>query len=148
MNITEFVEKYKGKPVDFDGHFGAQCVDLVRLYWECVANVPQPEGTGDRGAVVFFTEHYSRTMQSRYFERVTYRDGLVPPPGAVVVFGPVETNRYGHVGICVDANAGGIELFEQDGIANAKAIKEGRAQNGAYIGRWNYSRVLGWLVVR
>jgi hypothetical protein len=38
-----------------------------------------------------------------------------------------------------------MDVFEQDGIANERALKEGREQKGAYIGRWGYSRLLGWL---
>ena len=32
MYIEEFINKYNGKKVDFDGVYGAQCVDLVRVY--------------------------------------------------------------------------------------------------------------------
>ena len=32
MNLREFIIKYNGKKVDFDGAFGAQCVDLFRQY--------------------------------------------------------------------------------------------------------------------
>ena len=32
MTLIEFVNRYLGKKVDFDGHYGAQCVDLFRQY--------------------------------------------------------------------------------------------------------------------
>jgi hypothetical protein len=71
--------------------------------------------------------------------------GMLPAPGAVVVFGASDANEYGHIGICVRADALGMDVFEQNGIANALALKEGREQKGAYIGRWKYDRLLGWL---
>lgn len=30
MDIFEFIEKYLDKKVDYDGYYGAQCVDLFR----------------------------------------------------------------------------------------------------------------------
>ena len=32
MTLEEFVNKYIGRKVDFDGAYGAQCVDLFRQY--------------------------------------------------------------------------------------------------------------------
>jgi len=144
--LRKFIDKYLGIAVDWDGHFGAQCVDLVRQYWQEVVKIPQPEPTGNSGAVSFFYNHYARPIQRRYLKLVVWRPGRKPPPGAVVVFAAVPTNRFGHIGICVDADPKGINLFEQNGTANSRAITEGREQKGAFIGRWNYDRVLGWLV--
>jgi len=144
--LRKFIDKYLGVAVDWDGHFGAQCVDLVRQNWQEVEKIPQPEPTGNDGAIAFFNSHENRPIQQRYLDRVVYQPGMMPPPGAVIVFGAVPTNRFGHVGICVDADPKGINLFEQDGTANSRAIAEGREQKGAFIGRWGYDRVLGWLV--
>jgi len=134
--LMEFVENYTGKAVDWDGHFGAQCVDLVRLYWDVVENIPQPEPTGTGGAVVFFTKHYLRPIQRRHLKLIAYRSGMVAPEGSVVVFEGTPANRFGHIGICVSADENVINLFEQDGFR----------QSPAAVGRWDYSRVLGWLV--
>lgn len=77
------------------------------------------------------------------FERVEYRPGMIPEPGDVIIFGPSATNRWGHVGMCVSADANNIRLFEQNGIQAMRGQK-----NGAFIGTWNYDRVLGWLRIR
>jgi len=146
--LRKFIDKYLGIAVDWDGHFGAQCVDLVRQYWQEVERIPQPEPTGNKGAVSFFYNHYARPIQRQYLKLVVYRPGMIPPIGAVIVFGVVPTNRFGHIGICVDADPKGINLFEQNGTANSRAKTEGREQKGAFIGRWNYNRVLGWLIKR
>ena len=146
--LRKFIDTYLGKAVDWDGHFGAQCVDLVRQYWQEVDKIPQPEPTGTEGAIAFFNNHDNRPVQRRYLYRVEYRPGMIPPPGAVIVFSAVPTNRFGHIGICVGADEKCLDLFEQNGTANSRAKAEGRKQKGAFIGRWNYNRVLGWLVKR
>ena len=146
--LKQFINKYLGVAVGWDGHFGAQCVDLVRRYWQEVEKIPQPEPTGTQGAIAFFYNHYARPIQRQHLKLVVYRPGMIPPPGAVIVFSPVSTNRFGHVGICVDADLKGINLFEQNGTYNSRALAEGREQKGAFVRRWDYSRVLGWLVKR
>lgn len=145
MTIQEFVEKYKGKLVDFDGAYGAQCVDLVRQYFKDVWELPkQPEGV--IGAQDFYYKHNERPIQNKLCDCHSYIGAMLPPVGSVVVFKKASTNQFGHIGICLSADALGMNVFEQDGIANAKAIEEKRKQKGAYIKRWNYDRLVGWLV--
>ena len=135
MNSHEFVEKYMGQKVDFDGHYGAQCVDLVRQKWKEVDGLPtQPEGV--IGAQDFYLKHDVRPIQKQLLDRVEYRPGMIPPVGAAVFFRATPENQYGHVGICFQANERCIFLFEQDGFR----------QDGAKIKMWPYDRVLGWLL--
>jgi hypothetical protein len=144
VNLNDFVDRYKGVPVDFDGAHGAQCVDLVRQYFKDVWELPkQPEGV--IGAQDFYFKHESRPVQRQLCDCRTYTKTDLPPAGSVVVFKSTGSNQYGHTGICLYADALGMDVFEQDGIANEKALKEGREQKGAYIGRWNYDRLAGWL---
>ena len=48
MCLDEFVKKYENKKVDFDGVYGAQCVDLFRQYVkECLGiknDTPEADG--------------------------------------------------------------------------------------------------------
>ena len=44
MTLTQFIKKYLGTKVDFDGKYGAQCVDLYRQYCAEVLGVPQSPG--------------------------------------------------------------------------------------------------------
>ena len=134
MTLKEFVKSYSGEKVDWDGHFGAQCVDLARQYFHEVWNIPQPEGV--EGAKDFFLLHEKRPIQNRYCYCQTYYPGMQPPDGAVVIFGENMTNRYGHIGICIRSDNDGVVLFEQDGFK----------QDGAKVVHWPYSRVLGWLL--
>jgi hypothetical protein len=143
LTLKEFVEKYKGKPVDFDRQYGAQCVDLARQYFKEVWGfTKQPEGV--IGAQEFFFKHESRPLQRELCNCTAY-EKTPPPVGAVVIFKSSNNNEFGHIAICLEADSLGVIVFEQDGIANAKALKEGREQKGAYIGSWNYERLVGWL---
>jgi hypothetical protein len=144
MRLKEFVEKYRGKPVDFDGVYGAQCVDLARQYFKEVWELPrQPEPV--IGAADFYFKHDSRNVQREYLDCTTFADGKFPPEGSVVLFGPTGKNPYGHIAICLAAHADKISVFEQDGIANQEALVKGRKQNGAYVSEWTYGRLVGWL---
>ena len=137
MTLGDFIVKYLGKKVDFDGMYGAQCVDLARQYWKEVWEVPQPEGV--EGAQEFYTNYEKKPIEQKHMERVQCCiKGQPIPPGAVVLFGASTSNKYGHIGICVNTVDATINLLEQDGFK----------QDGVKIGKWSYDRVLGWLVKR
>jgi hypothetical protein len=147
MTLQNFVDKYKGKPVDFDGAYGAQCTDLARQYMKDVWGfAKQPESV--IGASDFYFKHESRLVQRELCSCVRFTGTVRPPVGSLVVFNSTGTNQYGHIAICLNTDQKGMEVFEQDGIANAKALAKGRAQKGAYIGYWFYDRLVGWLIKR
>lgn len=133
MTLDEFVEKYNGKKIDYDGHYGAQCVDVFRQYCKDVLAIPHTGGVV--GAAELYTKYDTMPLEQKYFERVPYKAGMLPEAGDVVVFGATQTNQYGHVAIVLDASSEAIAVFEQDGFA----------QDGAHVGSWSYRRVLGFL---
>ena len=139
--INEFVELWNGK-VCRDG----QCVALFREYTEVFLRTPALERLGKNGGAEGLYSRFDHDVgpvSRRVFERIEYRPGMIPEPGDVIVFGPSATNRWGHVGMCVSADVNTIRLFEQNGIQAMRGQK-----NGAFIGTWNYDRVLGWLRLR
>ena len=133
MTLDEFVERYNGKKIDYDGSYGAQCVDVFRQYCKDVLAIPHTGGVA--GAAELFTKYEAMPLEQKYFERVPYKAGMLPEAGDVVVFGATQTNQYGHVAIVLEASAEAIAVFEQDGFA----------QGGAHVGSWSYRRVLGFL---
>ena len=133
MTLAEFVEKYNGKKIDYDGHYGAQCVDVFRQYCKDVLAIPHTGGVV--GAAELYTKYDTMPLEQKYFERVPYKAGMLPEAGDVVIFAPTESNKYGHVAIVLEASSEAIAVFEQDGFA----------QDGAHIGSWSYRRVLGFL---
>ena len=132
MTLTEFVDKYTGKKIDFDGRYGAQCVDVFRQYCKDVLDIPHTGGVV--GASELYTKYEAMPLEQKYFNKLVYT-GEKPEAGDVVIFGATKTNSYGHVAIVLDASTEKITVFEQDGFK----------QDGAHIGSWSYSRVLGFL---
>lgn len=132
MTLTEFVDKYTGKKIDFDGRYGAQCVDVFRQYCKDVLDIPHTGGVV--GASELYTKYEAMPLEQKYFNKLVYT-GEKPEAGDVVIFGATKTNSYGHVAIVLDANTEKITVFEQDGFK----------QDGAHIGSWSYARVLGFL---
>jgi len=135
MTLKDFVNKYMGKKVDFDGKYGAQCVDLARRFycdvWELARQPESVTGAKD------FANHEARPVQRQLCNFIKYKIGMMPREGAVIVFDASPANKYGHIGICVSAGPKGMELFEQDGF---------RQENGAQLKFRTYESVLGWLV--
>ena len=132
MTLKDFTQEYIGKKVDFDGHFGYQCVDLFRQYCKDVLNVPHTGGVV--GAKELYTRYDQMPLEQKYFERIPYPD-VRPQAGDVVVFAAAGSNKYGHVAIVLDADHRVITVLEQDGFR----------QNGVHVGVWDYTRVLGYL---
>jgi len=150
MTLDQFVKTNTGVPLSFWNNGSVQCVDVVRAYVRDVLKLPlseQPEPLGNDGSAEwFFTRHETRPLQKRNFDRVEHQTGMIPPKGSILVFGPTVSNRFGHVAVCLEAGALSIAVFEQDGIENSKAKREGRTQRGCFVGQWKYDRLLGWLV--
>lgn len=108
MSLTQFIRKYLGTKADFDGKFGAQCVDLYRIYLREVLNVPQtPSVEGakeiiDNPGVLSVTRDSALADYSR---------------GDVLIWGSTESNKYGHVAILVSVyNTKYFVVLEQDGF--------------------------------
>jgi len=149
MTRLQFVEKFTGVPISFWNNGSVQCVDVVRAFIRDVLQLPQPEPLGKNGSAEWFYTRYDSFPRLReHFERISFQRGNIPPPGAIIIFGPSSSNEHGHAGVCLEADENTICLFDQDGIANTAAQKAGRPKTGAGQSSWNYDRVLGWLQVR
>ena len=132
MTLDEFVKKYNAKKVDYDGRYGAQCVDLFRQYCKDVLNIPHTGGV--IGAAELFTEYEKMPLEQKYFEKIE-ADKQTPIEGDVVIFKPTAKNKFGHVAIVLSADKLSMTVFEQDGFA----------QTGAYITERKYYNALGFL---
>lgn len=132
MTLDEFVEKYNGKKIDYDGAYGAQCVDVFRQYCKDVLHVPHTGAVV--GAAELYTKYEALPLEKKYFSRIAY-EGVIPGTGDVVIFSASASNKYGHVALVLSANEKMITVFEQDGFK----------QYGAHMGTWDYKRVLGFL---
>jgi len=146
MDHNQWRDKWLGKVVDFDGAFGGQCVDVARQYAADVHGIRNIEPV--RGAVNFFTDYDQMpNLKANYF-RIAYQEGLIAPQGALFVFGTTPTNSFGHIGVVDSGNQTEFISLDQDGFNNpAKDVDKGDTQ-GLKRKTFNYSRVLGWLVLK
>lgn len=127
MNLYEFILKYYHRPVDYDGHFGNQCVDLYRQYAKDVLEFPQSPG------VVGAKDMWTNYLETHY-TRIANGPDNYPEPGDVVIwsggYGP-----FGHVAICVLADAHRFVSFDQN-------LPIGSLP---HLQLHDYVHVLGWL---
>lgn len=127
MSLDDFIAKYNGKGIDFDGAFGAQCVDLYRQYVKEVLGYPQSppvEGAKDIWGT-YLPEYYQRVENTPYG---------VPEKGDVVIFG-TGLGKYGHVSIFIEGTASKFTSFDQNYPLGSLCHKQGHTYKG----------VLGWL---
>ena len=134
MKLSEFIQKNIGCKVDFDGLWGAQCVDLFRQYCKDVLGIPRTEPV--EGAKDLFLKYDSMPKLKKYFVAMKTRDARY---GDVIVYGATEKNRFGHVAIAVSTIDDNTHLvFEQDGFR----------QDGAKLVERNSASVIGILRYR
>lgn len=125
MTLLEFVNKNCGKKVDFDGYYGAQCVDLFRQYCRDVLDVPHTGAV--EGAKDLVERYWSLPVERKHF--VLCKDASSVKSGDVVVWGATDKNRYGHVAIAVAEDENVLLVFEQDGFKQDGAKLAWRSKN-------------------
>ena len=114
MNLEEFVNKYNGKKVDFDGAFGAQCVDLFRQYNKDVWGNPHTGAV--EGAKDLFLNYDNLPIERKFLELNPVNSKIIEE-GDVAVWGASSSNKYGHVAIVVGLLGDeSLIVFEQDGF--------------------------------
>ena len=108
MTLTQFIKKYLGSKVDFDGQFGAQCVDLYRLYLRDVLDVPQTPGVDGAKDIIDKPGTLKVTRDSALADYSR---------GDILIWGATSSNKYGHVAILVSVyNTKYFIVLEQDGF--------------------------------
>ena len=108
MTLTQFIRKYKGQKIDFDGKFGCQCVDLYRQYCKDVLEIQQTPSVDGAKDIIDNPGVLSVTRDSALADYTR---------GDVLIWGATKTNKYGHVAILVDVyNTKYFVVLEQDGF--------------------------------
>lgn len=130
MDITEFINKTMGRKVDFDGHYGAQCVDLFRQYIWDVKGIPHTGGV--IGAKDLWLNYERLPKEVEHLERHKLDEAEC---GDVVIWGATKTNPYGHVAIYISRIGEHLLVYEQDGFR----------QDGAKFATRKSDNILGLL---
>lgn len=127
MTLEEFIKKWDGKTLDWDGAYGGQCVDLYRQYVQEVLNFPQSPG------VVGAKDIWDSYLKDR-FERIENSPTGIPSKGDIVIWG-IKYGKFGHVGVFVEGDAKKFSSFDQNDPVGTKC----------HLQPHTYTGVLGWL---
>lgn len=135
MDVEEFVKKYNGKKVDYDGVYGSQCVDLARQWMEEGLNIPEHTGacSTSGGAKDLFIDYPKMEKEKKYFYRHNAKRAMIQ--GDILIWNETETNKFGHVAIYLGKLNNSLIVFEQDGLK----------QDGTKINIRSKNNLLGFL---
>lgn len=101
-SVDAFVKKYTGVALDYDGAFGAQCVDLSAYYIREVVGVTPALGNGKD---IYYNQN----------EGVTKIPGAgTCKPGDIISWGSSMGGGYGHVAVALADQGGSILCFSQN----------------------------------
>jgi hypothetical protein len=132
MTTEEFVIKWNGKYIDFDGVYGAQCMDEMHQYCvECLgitdARVLQAPSAKELWNT--FPTVYGHEL----FDQITNTPDGVPQEGDIILW---TNGTYGHVATQIEGNIKSFRSFDQNYPVGSPC----HIQNHP-----NYTGVAGWL---
>lgn len=152
--LEEWLATAVGVPINPDGHYGLQCVDVPDGYAQAIFGVPWARSMGGvNGARELLDaapdEFWIRT------DNDPNDPALIPSRYDVVVFGGTAQNEWGHTGVCESADANGMWLVQQDGFAPPLVFVDGawysnKPCHRAWLPYWGPGTglVIGWLTPR
>ena len=122
MTLTQFIKTNQGKKVDFDGKYGAQCVDLYRAYCRDVLDIQQTPAVAGAKDIITKPGVLEVTRDSALADYSR---------GDILVWDATSSNKYWHVAILVAVyNTKYFIVFEQDGFKQDGARLAFRSREG------------------
>lgn len=113
MTHDQFITKYSGKKIDWDGKYQGQCVDLFRQYCHDVFGMKkQPRGV--YGAADFWENFELDPVLKLHFFRIPNTLDFIPKKGDVMVWKRSAGKGYGHISIVHSANVWTFISFDQN----------------------------------
>lgn len=97
MTYDEFVKAYNGKATDYDGAYGAQCVDLIKLYLDKVFGI-KPGSWGN--ARFYWIDYPKHSELVKAFDRISNTPSFIPKKGDIMVWNANKGAGAGHIAIC------------------------------------------------
>lgn len=118
MTYDEFVKAYNGKATDYDGAYGAQCVDLIKAYLNKVFGIKP----GSWGNAKYYWLNFSKHSElTKNFTKIKNTASFVPQKGDIMVWGGSVGDGCGHVAICT-GEGDTSEFYSYDQNWNGKAM--------------------------
>ena len=103
-DALKWVYAQEGKSLDYDGVYGAQCVDLIKYYYAYFGKASYAKGNG--------CDYVSNALPDGW-TRIKNTTDFVPQPGDIAVWG-TELSKNGHVAIILSANANSFVSMDQN----------------------------------
>ena len=122
QEAVNWANSHVGKALDYDGAYGAQCVDLIYYYYNYLGVSPQG---GNANA------YMSNSLPSGW-KRVKYTSGMVPQPGDIAVWKTNisgVTGSYGHVSIVISAHSSTFVTVQQNSSGRQYCTKDSDRKN-------------------
>lgn len=129
MTIDAFVAKYLGQKVDYDGHYGGQCVDLYRQYVKEVLALPQSPPVPQGACWIW------QTAPDENYLKISNTPTAVPERGDIVIWNSNVGKGYGHVAIFLDGDVNKFVSLDQNWPTLSVVTKT----------EHRYANVIGWL---
>lgn len=118
-----WVKAQVGQYIDYDGVYGAQCVDLIKAYYNYLGVTPV-SGNGCDYATNALPSGWSRVQ------------GGAPQPGDILVYSANSSNPYGHVAIFEST----YSTYHQNFNSHPYVENVTYAYNGLTNAYWGYIR--------
>lgn len=134
MNFDQFITKWTGKHVDFDGIYPDQCFDLAHQYIYDVLGIKDTKIIAHPAAYQIYSDFNQNGIDSKYFDKIANTPTGVPQKGDIIVFGTA-IGIYGHVSIFYSGNTTAFKSFDANWPVNTLP----------HLQDHNYTGVVGWL---
>mgnify|MGYP001583102486 CR=1 FL=1 len=134
MTFQQFLDKYNGKAVDFDGYYGAQCMDLMHQY---VYDVLELTDARILAAPTAKDVYQGNPFGLEYFQKINNTPTGVPQEGDIVFFG-TGIGPAGHVCIFIEEDEKRFRSFDVNWPVGSPA----------HIQEHTYGYCLGWLRIK
>ena len=118
MTFDEFIKKYNGKSIDYDGTYGVQCVDLIKLYVEKVFGVSA--GSASWGNAKYYYTNTPAKLKN-ITTKIANTASFVPKKGDIMVWNGNVGGGAGHVAICTGEGTTSY-FYSYDQNWNGKAM--------------------------
>lgn len=97
MTLNDFIESYNGKTIDYDGSYGAQCVDLIKLYLDKLFDIK----VGSWGDAKYYWINFDKHPELiANFTKIENTPSFIPQNGDIMVWNGNVGNGCGHIAIC------------------------------------------------
>ena len=130
ISFADFISRWSGQPIDFDGVYPNQCMDLMHFYVYEVLGLTDKYLLAAPSARQVFTNF--KPDWGKFFDKIDNTLTNIPPKGDIIFF---SSGEFGHVSIFIEGDAKNFKSFDANWPVGSLP----------HIQSHNYAECLGWL---